>query len=187
MGRWYVVRSLSCPTASQSLIPYLGTINFTVLLLLSSIEIVLNVTHVVYAESTSIFYAYNPFPVFMLPITSIIIARFTLELGKRAAVARQSEWSGTMMSTHLETPTASGVCVGRYQSIMRWNVECLAADTYTPAELGSTPGFTDYIEVSSCVHFMSSLLPACLVIDEQYASGTLHITQYVSLLSVVGP
>ena len=71
-------------------------------------------------------------------ITSVVIARSAVTL-RKFADAQVAECSQVVHPIDLETAMISGSldCPAEWTRIARWNAECLAADAYIPAPIGS--------------------------------------------------
>ncbi|KAH9834628.1 uncharacterized protein C8Q71DRAFT_859593 [Rhodofomes roseus] len=123
-----------------------GTLYFIVLLLVNILDLALVVTSALYVSSSSVIQAYNPLPVTIFPITSIIIARFTLDLRKLAAEAQNLESSKVVPLSNADEWQFMTSPMKPYKSIVRWNRECLDADPDMPAGFASVTGFTDDVE-----------------------------------------
>lgn len=93
-----------------------GLIHFIVLLLLNLADMVIDVTEVFYADGGPNVAVYNPLPLLISPITSIIISRFTLDLRKLYFEAPNAEISLTI-STRLEVQPTTGL--GRSDDVPR--------------------------------------------------------------------
>ncbi|TFY58712.1 hypothetical protein EVJ58_g6243 [Rhodofomes roseus] len=122
------------------------TTSISVLLLVNILDLALVVTSALYVSSSSVIQAYNPLPVTIFPITSIIIARFTLDLRKLAAEAQNLESSKVVPLSNADEWQFMTSPMKPYKSIVRWNRECLDADPDMPAGFASVTGFTDDVE-----------------------------------------
>lgn len=111
-----------------------GIIYFITLAIVNCAQIALYVTSTLFNLSADT-QTYNPIPVLLYPITSIIITRFTLDLRRLAVAAHNASHSERI--TLPPTEVSSGLPTSPHASIIRWTTECLAADRDAPTDLGS--------------------------------------------------
>ncbi|KZT66767.1 hypothetical protein DAEQUDRAFT_729898 [Daedalea quercina L-15889] len=101
-------------------------------------DMILDLTQTVNGGSLSYIGAYNPFPLLIPSITSVIITRFTLDLRKRALGVESSEHSGPMTTLRFSRASESSAVRSPPAGS---NSECLTADIRTPPS-GGGGGFT---------------------------------------------
>ncbi|KZT69373.1 hypothetical protein DAEQUDRAFT_262392 [Daedalea quercina L-15889] len=121
LATWYFLpcglRNLHAKSAELSVAGYMwknGTIQFVILLLFNGAELILDATKLVYRESAPIFENYNPMPTLTLPITSIVIARFILDLRKRAVAVQGAPQSDLLTSAHYDIQPPSSFSMDPY-------------------------------------------------------------------------